>query len=126
MARVLLVGIEPDAVDFTDPALPPGLDAAKIRAGIKASLAELAAAGHEAHHSYIGATIAELGPLASRLAAETFDCVVVGGGIRHPPRNTALFEAVLNTIAAVMPTPRIALVSTPQDAPESVRRALAL
>ena len=30
MKRVLFVGQEPDTVDFSDPALSPGLDAEKI------------------------------------------------------------------------------------------------
>jgi hypothetical protein len=27
MTRVLLVGLQPEAVDYSDPALPPGMDA---------------------------------------------------------------------------------------------------
>ena len=34
MARVLLVGYEPETVDFSNPALPPGMSVEKIRAGI--------------------------------------------------------------------------------------------
>ena len=30
MTRVLLVGLQPEAVDYSDPALPPGMDAKKI------------------------------------------------------------------------------------------------
>ncbi|GEP08376.1 hypothetical protein MGN01_02210 [Methylobacterium gnaphalii] len=35
MTRVLLIGYAPDAVDFSDPALPPGMNANKIAAGIE-------------------------------------------------------------------------------------------
>ncbi|WP_430913309.1 hypothetical protein [Methylobacterium sp. sgz302541] len=38
MTRVLLIGYDPDAVDFSDPALPPGMDAGKIAAGIERGL----------------------------------------------------------------------------------------
>ena len=34
MTRILLVGWDPDTVDFSDPALPPGMTAEKIRAGV--------------------------------------------------------------------------------------------
>ena len=34
MARILLVGLDPDTVDYSDPALPPGMNAEKVRAGI--------------------------------------------------------------------------------------------
>jgi len=33
--RVALVGYDPETVDFSDPALPPGMNAHKIRAGIE-------------------------------------------------------------------------------------------
>ena len=34
----LLVGLQPEAVDYSDPALPPGVDAKKIQAGIEQGL----------------------------------------------------------------------------------------
>ena len=34
MTRVLLLGLDPDTVDFSDPALPPGMTVEKVRAGI--------------------------------------------------------------------------------------------
>ena len=38
MKRVLLVGYDPETVDFSDPALPPGMTAEKVRAGITVAL----------------------------------------------------------------------------------------
>jgi hypothetical protein len=34
MKRVLLIGFDPATVDFSDPALPPGMTAEKIHAGV--------------------------------------------------------------------------------------------
>ncbi len=34
MTKILFVGQKPETVDFSDPSLPPGFDAAKINAGI--------------------------------------------------------------------------------------------
>ena len=48
MTRVLLVGYDPETVDFSDPALPPGLTAEKIHAGIEVALKQFAARGWEA------------------------------------------------------------------------------
>jgi hypothetical protein len=39
VARVLLVGYDPETVDYSNPALPPGMSAEKIRAGIALALA---------------------------------------------------------------------------------------
>lgn len=124
MARVLLVGIDPDAVDYADPALPPGLDAEAIRRGIALVLDGLRAAGHDAQHLYIPVNPAGLGDLASRLASNPVDCVVVGGGVRLPPRNLSLFEAVLNVLVSAPSRPRIALVARPDDAVLAVARVL--
>jgi len=48
MKKVLLIGQEPDTVDFSDPALPPGLDAAKIHAGIAAGMKQITEQGWSA------------------------------------------------------------------------------
>jgi len=42
MTRVLFVGQQPETVDFSDPALPPGLNAEKINAGIAIAAARIA------------------------------------------------------------------------------------
>lgn len=41
MVRVLLVGYDPEAVDYSDPALPPGMNAEKIRAGITLAMKQV-------------------------------------------------------------------------------------
>ena len=45
MKRVLFVGFDPATVDFSDPALPPGMTAEKIHAGVKLALADFAGRG---------------------------------------------------------------------------------
>lgn len=45
MPRVLLVGYDPETVDFSNPALPPGMNAEKIRAGLAITLKDMADRG---------------------------------------------------------------------------------
>ena len=45
MPKVLLAGLEPETVDFTDPAIPPGMDAAMIRMGIELAVQSCKARG---------------------------------------------------------------------------------
>ena len=45
--RVLFIGQEPHTVDFSDPALPKGLDAQKIEAGIALGMKRLADRGFQ-------------------------------------------------------------------------------
>ncbi len=124
MARVLLVGIDPEDVDFSDPALPPGMNAETVRRGIAQGLEDLRAAGHDPRPFHVPADPAGLGVLAERLAREPVDCVVVGGGVRLPPRNLALFEAVLNTVGRAAPPPAVALPARPEGVAAAVARAL--
>ena len=53
MTRVLLVGYDPDTVDFSDPALPPGMTIEKISAGIAVALEQFAARGWKAEVGFI-------------------------------------------------------------------------
>jgi hypothetical protein len=43
MPRVLLVGYDPETVDFFNPSLPPGMSTEKIRAGMAVAVVALAA-----------------------------------------------------------------------------------
>src|SRR3954462_6923202 len=124
MARVLMIGIDPNEIDFSDPAIPPGMDAEKVRVGIRRGLEELRAAGHDVQQLFIPADPAQIGVLADQLALQPVDCVAVGGGVRLPPRNLLLFETVLNTISSSEPRPVIALLARPEDAAPAVARVL--
>jgi hypothetical protein len=48
MARVLLVGYDPETVDYSNPALPPGMSAEKIWAGIALTLKQMTDRGWRA------------------------------------------------------------------------------
>jgi hypothetical protein len=125
MALVLMVGIDPDEVDFTDPALPPGLDADVIRKGVLVGVEALKASGHEVNQVYISARAESAVPVVrALLAGARFDCVIIGGGINTPPRNRPLFETLLNVIGQQTPTAAIALVSRPDETAEAVARVL--
>lgn len=51
MTRVLLVGLQLEAVDYSDPALPPRMDAKKIQAGIEQGLKKITDRGWQADTS---------------------------------------------------------------------------
>src|SRR5262245_13808599 len=53
MKRVLFVGFDPTTVDFSDPALPPGMTAEKIHTGVKLALADFAGRGWHAQNCFI-------------------------------------------------------------------------
>ena len=53
MTRILLLGLDPETVDFSDPALPPGMTAEKVRAGIAVALKQFTDRGWESDVGFI-------------------------------------------------------------------------
>ncbi len=123
MTRVLLVGLVPETVDFSDPTLPPGMTAEKIHAGLAVAMQQMADRGWRGENFMFHAeSCAE--ELKTRLAGETYDCIVVGAGVRLPPRNLRLLETAINTIAAAAPGTPIAFNTTPVDSADAAERWL--
>ena len=112
--RVLLVGITPAAVDVSDPALPPGTTAEKIAKGIDAFLADAKERGWDGAFCSILPDDSAEATIATSLA-ERWDCIVIGGGIRVPPKNLRLFERVTNAVHRGAPETPIAYNESPND-----------
>jgi hypothetical protein len=124
MTRVLLVGLEPEAVDYSDPALPRGRDAKKIQAGIELWMKHGSDRGWQADTCLIQPD-ATAGPVLQRqLSATEYDCIVVGAGVRLPPKNLLLFEAIINAVHKAAPNASIAFNTEPQDSAEAAARWL--
>jgi hypothetical protein len=122
MTRVLFVGYVPETVDFSDPALPPGMTAEKIHAGIAVAMEQITERGWEADLCLIRPD-ETAGPIVARqLASKNYDCVVIGAGIRLPPRGLVLFEAVINAVHKSAPGAAIAFNTVPQDSADAAAR----
>jgi len=124
MTRVVLVGYDPETVDFSDPALPPGVNAEKIRAGIEVARQQFAEHGWEADFVFIRPDETAGPTVESRLASKSYDCVVIGAGIRLPPRRVEVFEAVINAVHRAAPRAPIAFNTRPEDTARAAARWL--
>lgn len=122
MTRVLFVGQKPETVDYTDPSLPPGFDADKINAGIDIAKATMTARGWDGDLCMIAPDDAGISMLAAQLATAAYDCVVVGAGLRLPPKSLRFFERVVNAIHEGAPNAAIAFNTRPEDTAESAAR----
>jgi len=58
------------------------------------------------------------------LQARSWDCVVVGGGIREPEEQLELFESIINLICRHAPQAAIAFNNTPHDLADAAARGL--
>ncbi len=124
MTRILLVGYDPDTVDFSDPALPPGMTAEKIRSGVAVAMKQFAERGLEADVGYIRPDETAGPAVEHQLALKSYDCVVIGAGVRLPPRHLAVFEAVINAVHKAAPSAKIAFNTRPEDSADAAARWL--
>ena len=124
MTNVLFVGQKPETVDFTDPALPPGFDAAKINAGIAVAVAKIEERGWQGSTCMITPDAAGSAMLEKTLEGAAYDCVVIGGGLRLPPKGLVLFEMVVNVIHKAAPNAAIAFNTRPEDTADAAARQL--
>ena len=62
--------------------------------------------------------------LEKQLANAIYDCVVIGGGLRLPPKSLRLFERVVNAIHKAAPKAAIAFNTNPEDTAEAAARWL--
>ena len=124
MTRILLLGYDPETVDFSDPALPPGMTIEKVHAGIAVAMKQFAERGWEADDCLIRPD-ETAGPTVERqLTSTSYDCVVIGAGVRLPPRRLAVFEAVINAVHKAAPKAAIAFNTRPEDSADAAARWL--
>ena len=124
MTRILFVGQKPETVDFSDPSLPPGFNAEKINAGIAVAVKKIEERGWHGDTSMITPDDAGSAMLESALSAAAYDCVVIGGGLRLPPKSLMLFETVVNIVHKAAPGAAIAFNTRPEDTADAAARQL--
>jgi hypothetical protein len=123
MAKVLVIGLDPELIDFSQPPLKDsGVNADTIRRGLDADRDRLRGLGHDA--TVLLVDEGETAEQVSRewLSAASPEVVVVGAGIRTLPRYFELFETLINTVHSAAPQARIAFNTSPADTAEAVQR----
>ena len=121
---VLVIGLDPTLIDFSQPGYPPGMDATKVLAGLKASEDELTSLGYS-----IDVCMTDFGDTAQavvqrRLEQKRFDCIMIGAGVRTNPSNFLLFEKLINVVHEHAPTAKLCFNTLPSDTAAAVKRWL--
>lgn len=124
MVRVLMIGQIPETVDYSDPALPPEFDAAKVHAGIAVAVASMTGRGWQCDVCGIPPDDTAVTIIERQLAANHYDCVAIGAGVRLPPKGLLLFERVVNAVHRAAPNAAIAFNTSPPDTADAVARQL--
>ena len=121
---VLVIGLDPTLIDFSQPGYAPGMNAAKVLAGLKSSEDELTRLGYSVRMCLndFGETAENVVQL--QLKQNRFDCILIGAGVRANPNNLMLFEKLINVVHAQAPQAKLCFNTTPSDTAAAVRRWL--
>jgi hypothetical protein len=119
---VLMVGLDPTLIDFSEPGYPPGMDATKVFAGLKSSEDELTRLGYSTQMC-----LTDFGETAEAvvhdiLKQKQFDCILIGAGVRTNPSNFMLFEKLINVVHEHAPQARLCFNTLPSDVAAAVKR----
>jgi hypothetical protein len=118
--KVLMLGLDPKVVDYSHLAVK--LDEPTLRAGLAADEKRLRDLGYDARWLLIDRGETAEAVVAAALKEKTFDCVLVGAGIRTIPPMFALFEKLINVVHAGAPHAKICFNTVPEDTAVSVQR----
>jgi hypothetical protein len=124
MIRILFVGQKPETVDFSDLSLPPGFDADKINAGIAVAISKIDERGWQGDTCMITPDATGGAMLEKQLKSAKYDCVVIGAGLRIPPKSLTMFETVVNIVHKAAPGAAIAFNTRPEDTADAAARQL--
>ena len=87
----------------------------KICASIAVAIAKIGERGWQGDTCMITPDEAGRAMLEKALKGVAYDCVVIGGGLRIPPKSVALFEMVVNAVHKAAPGATIAFNTRPED-----------
>ena len=118
--RVLMLGLDPKLVDYAH--LPVKLDEATLRAGLAADEKRLRDLGYDAKWLLVDRGETAETVVSAALKEKTFDCVLIGAGIRTVPPLFLLFEKLVNLLHEGAPQAKICFNTAPDDTAVSVQR----
>lgn len=124
MKKVLIIGMNPQTIDYSNPELPQGLTVEIIEKGTQATLEKLKTLGYNPELFLIDTGTKDLTDLSKKLKQNNYDGVVVGNGIRSIKVNFILFEQIINIIHTSAPNTKIIFNSLPTDTDEAIKRWL--
>src|SRR5215831_16323409 len=121
---VLVIGLDPALIDFSQPGYAVGMDATKVQAGLKSSEDELTRLGYSVQMCLTDFGETAESVVESQLKQKPFDCILIGAGVRANPSNFILFEKVINVVHEHASQAKLCFNTMPSDTAAAVRRWL--
>jgi DNA-binding LacI/PurR family transcriptional regulator len=119
---VLVIGLDPTLIDFSQPGYAPGMNAAKVLAGLKSSEDELNRLGYSVQMCLTDFGETAESVVQSVLKQKRFDCILIGAGVRANPSNFILFEKLINVVHEHAPQAKLCFNTVPSDTAAAVKR----
>lgn len=118
--KVLMIGLDPKVVDYAHLAIK--LDEPTLRARLATDEKHLRDFGYDAKWLLIDRGETAEAVVSASLDADTFDCVLIGAGVRTAAPLFPLFERLINLVHAKAPHAKISFNTVPEDTAAAVRR----
>ncbi len=115
-ARVLIVGLDPYAL--------PDIDVEVVDRGLAYGLERVRVAGYLVEQLLVPLDESALDQIKQAVVSQTWDVVVIGGGIRKPEPLLEFFEVVVNLVHTRAPAAKIAFNADGGTSLEAVQRVL--
>ena len=122
--NVLVIGLDPTLIDFSQPGYPPGMTATKVFAGLQACEDELTGLGYSVMMCFTDFGETAESVVRNHLSQKRFACVLIGAGVRAVPANLLLFEKLINVVHEHAPQARLCFNTVPGDTAAAVQRWL--
>jgi hypothetical protein len=116
---VVIIGLDPSVVDYNK---WPGLTAEKLRAALEGARDNLNARGYETQFCLTDTGQTAETVVKQMLSQKTFDCVLIGAGVRLDPEHLLLFEKLINVVHEYAPKAKICFNTNPSDTAAAVMR----
>ena len=121
---ILVLGLDPTLIDFSQPGYAPGMDASKVLAGLKSCEEELTSLGYSVQMCLTDFGQTAEAVVRSQLKQNRFDCILIGAGVRTNPSNFLLFEKLINVVHECAPQAKLCFNTLPSDTAAAVQRWL--
>ena len=121
---VLLIGLDPELIDFSKPGYAPGMTAAKVNAGLQSCEDELTGLGYSVQRCATDFGETAEAVVERQLKEKRFACIMIGAGLRTVPAHFILFEKLINVVHKHAPQARICFNTLPSDTAVAIKRWL--